>query len=76
MLAAEGLGCNLQQYNLMVDARVSEEWDIPAAWTLKAQLVFGTPAGPVREGPSHHFGERVFAYATSMHKRDGFLCVF
>ncbi|KAI1110723.1 nitroreductase [Nemania sp. NC0429] len=46
MLAAEGLGCSLQHYNPMVDARAAQEWEIPATWLLKAQMVFGTPAGP------------------------------
>jgi predicted oxidoreductase (fatty acid repression mutant protein) len=46
MLSAEGLGCNLQHYNPMVSARTSEQWNIPTTWLLKAQMVFGTPAGP------------------------------
>ncbi|KAL7941079.1 nitroreductase [Trichoderma barbatum] len=46
MLTAEGLGASLQHYNPMVDAAVAKEWNIPAEWTLKAQMVFGKPAGP------------------------------
>ncbi|KAI3318677.1 nitroreductase [Xylariaceae sp. AK1471] len=45
-LCAEGLGVNLQHYNPMVDAAAAKEWDIPADWDLKAQMVFGKPAGP------------------------------
>ncbi|KAK4148242.1 Nitroreductase-like protein [Dichotomopilus funicola] len=40
-LEAEGLGANLQHYNPLVDARVVEEWGVPATWKLTAQLVFG-----------------------------------
>ena len=45
MLTAEGLGVNLQHYNPMVDAVAAKEWNIPAEWSLKAQMVFGKPAG-------------------------------
>ncbi|KAK4162747.1 Nitroreductase-like protein [Cladorrhinum sp. PSN259] len=40
-LEAEGLGANLQHYNPLVDAKVQEEWKVPASWKLQAQLVFG-----------------------------------
>jgi predicted oxidoreductase (fatty acid repression mutant protein) len=46
MLTAEGLGVNLQHYNPMVDSAAAKQWDNPADWTLKAQMVFGKPAGP------------------------------
>ncbi|OAA39368.1 nitroreductase [Metarhizium rileyi] len=46
MLCGEGLGVNLQHYNPMVDAPAAERWDIPADWSLKAQMVFGKPVGP------------------------------
>ncbi|KJZ73752.1 hypothetical protein HIM_06870 [Hirsutella minnesotensis 3608] len=46
MLTAEGLGVNLQHYNPMVDAAVAKQWGIPDDWSLKAQMVFGKPAGP------------------------------
>ena len=45
---AAGVGANLQHYNPVIDAAVAETWDIPATWTLRAQLVFGgvkEPAG-------------------------------
>ena len=45
MLTAEGLGVNLQHYNPMVDSAVTKQWNIPADWSLKAQMVFGKPAG-------------------------------
>ncbi|KAK3372574.1 putative fatty acid repression mutant protein [Podospora didyma] len=44
-LSAEGLGCSLQHYDYpALDARVSEEWNVPATWKVKSQLVFGNPA--------------------------------
>jgi predicted oxidoreductase (fatty acid repression mutant protein) len=46
MLTAEGLGVNLQHYNPMVDSAAAKQWNIPADWSLKAQMVFGKPAGP------------------------------
>ena len=45
MLTAEGLGVSLQHYNPMVDAATAKEWNIPEEWSLKAQMVFGKPAG-------------------------------
>ncbi|KAF7863064.1 hypothetical protein EAF04_007147 [Stromatinia cepivora] len=42
-LEAEGLGANLQHYAPLIDAKVAEQWKIPADWELNAQLVFGTP---------------------------------
>lgn len=63
MLAAEGLGCNLQHYSPMVDARTSQEWNIPATWLLKAQMVFGTPAGPpIQEKTFEPVEKRIFTY--------------
>ncbi|KAI1824955.1 nitroreductase [Xylaria intraflava] len=46
MLSAEGLGANLQHYSPIVDERAAKLWNIPADWSLKAQMVFGKPAGP------------------------------
>ncbi|KAH8597488.1 Nitroreductase-like protein [Bisporella sp. PMI_857] len=44
-LQLEGFGCNLQHINPTVDQRVVSEWNVPAAWALRAQLVFGLPTG-------------------------------
>ncbi|CAD6447382.1 eb05a09b-c4ce-4a42-af30-3804b19c2fa1 [Sclerotinia trifoliorum] len=52
-LAAEGLGANLQHYSPLIDAKVAEQWKIPADWELNAQLVFGTPVAAA--------GEKTFA---------------
>jgi predicted oxidoreductase (fatty acid repression mutant protein) len=48
-LDAEGLGANLQHYNPLVDAKVAEEWNVPATWKLSAQLVFGGRGGEAGE---------------------------
>ena len=44
-LHTEGLGASLQHYNPIVDEQVHAEWDIPANWKLRAQLVFGSIEG-------------------------------
>ena len=41
-LAEEGIGANLQHYNPVIDSSVAKEWDIPAHWKLRSQLVFGS----------------------------------
>ncbi|WP_274570787.1 nitroreductase family protein [Neisseria leonii] len=52
-LAAAGIGANLQHYNPLIDAAVAREWQIPATWTLRAQMVFG--------GIGQAAGEKTFA---------------
>ncbi|KIW25031.1 uncharacterized protein PV07_10704 [Cladophialophora immunda] len=46
-LEAEGLGANLQHFNFHpgITADIKSTFDIPEAWKLKAQLVFGKPTG-------------------------------
>lgn len=44
-LHTEGLGASLQHYNPIVDEQVHAEWNIPANWKLRAQLVFGSIEG-------------------------------
>ena len=46
---AAGIGTNLQHYNPVIDAEVAKTWNIPASWTLRAQLVFGGIAAPAGE---------------------------
>lgn len=41
-LAEIGIGANLQHYNPLVDADVKATWNVPASWTLRAQLNFGS----------------------------------
>ncbi|MET3794351.1 putative oxidoreductase (fatty acid repression mutant protein) [Aquamicrobium terrae] len=41
-LANAGVGASLQHYNPIVDAKVSETWDVPSSWKLRAQMPFGS----------------------------------
>lgn len=49
VLSQENIGASLQHYNPIVDAEVASEWDIPASWTLRAQLVFGSIEGSAKD---------------------------
>ncbi|KAL3471418.1 Nitroreductase-like protein [Aspergillus californicus] len=42
-LELEGFGANLQHFNPWIDVAVAAHWNIPAVWSLKAQLVFRNP---------------------------------
>jgi predicted oxidoreductase (fatty acid repression mutant protein) len=46
----------------MIDARVSEQWNIPLEWSLKSQLVFGKPTGSPREKTFESLEKRVFIH--------------
>ncbi len=48
-LHTDGLGASLQHYNPIVDEQVHAEWDVPASWKLRAQLVFGSVEGEANE---------------------------
>ena len=48
-LSIEGLGASLQHYNPIVDQQVHAQWNIPATWTLRAQLVFGSVEGEPKD---------------------------
>ncbi|MCJ1336873.1 hypothetical protein MMC09_002151 [Bachmanniomyces sp. S44760] len=61
-LEAEGLGCNLQHYNPLADAKIQSEWNINPEWSLKAQLVFGKPEGGPAEKTFEPVEKRVFVY--------------
>ncbi len=39
----------LQHYNPIVDEEVHAEWNVPASWKLRAQLVFGSVEGEAKE---------------------------
>ncbi|KAI5917619.1 Nitroreductase [Camillea tinctor] len=61
----EGLGCNLQHVNPIVDLRVASEWDLSPHWSLKAQLVFGSPIGePPHEKTFTPTESRIVVYAS------------
>lgn len=40
-LAAANVGVNLQHYNPLIDNAVANEWNVPANWKLRGQMVFG-----------------------------------
>lgn len=40
-LCEHGIAASLQHYNPLVDADAAKEWNIPADWTLIAQMPFG-----------------------------------
>jgi predicted oxidoreductase (fatty acid repression mutant protein) len=58
-LEAEGLGCNLQHYNPLIDAKVAEKWGVDSDWELNAQLVFGKPEGKAGEKQFQSLESRV-----------------
>ncbi len=47
-LAENGLGANLQHYNPLIDEDVAKEFDIPANWRLRAEMVFGSVEAPAQ----------------------------
>lgn len=48
-LAVENIGATLQHYNPVIDAAVAKEWNIPATWTLRAQMPFGSIEQPAQD---------------------------
>ena len=53
-LAEQGLGASIQHYNPLIDEAVATAFDVPANWTLLAQMPFGVvsqPAGPIEKQP-------------------------
>lgn len=48
-LAAANVGANLQHYNPLIDNAVAQEWNIPASWTLRAQMVLGGIVAPASD---------------------------
>lgn len=51
-LSTKGLGANLQHYNPLIDEEVAKEWNIPAHWKLRGQIVFGSKEA---EAPEKEF---------------------
>ncbi|KRO27022.1 nitroreductase family protein [Lactiplantibacillus fabifermentans] len=41
-LAEDQIGANLQHYNPLIDAKVADAYQIPANWTLRAEMPFGS----------------------------------
>lgn len=48
-LAEKNIGANVQHYNPIIDEAVTNEWDIPQNWKLRAQLVIGSIESPALE---------------------------
>ncbi|WP_159723460.1 nitroreductase family protein [Enterococcus sp. CSURQ0835] len=57
-LEEAGLGANLQHYNPVIDEAVAKEWNIPASWQLRSQLVFGSKEAAAGEKEFLDDGER------------------
>lgn len=49
VLAEQGIGASLQNYNPIIDEKINAAFDIPAQWKLRAQLVFGSIEGEAGE---------------------------
>ncbi len=47
--AQENIGANLQHYNPVIDDAIAKEWEIPANWSLRGQLPFGSIEAPAGE---------------------------
>ncbi|CAI2650407.1 hypothetical protein AKUH3B111A_13030 [Apilactobacillus kunkeei] len=47
-LAENGLGANLQHYNPLIDEDVAKEFNIPANWRLRSEMVFGSIEAPAQ----------------------------
>eukprot|EP00026_Physarum_polycephalum_P015410 Phypoly_transcript_16082.p1 GENE.Phypoly_transcript_16082~~Phypoly_transcript_16082.p1 ORF type:complete len:232 (+),score=37.90 Phypoly_transcript_16082:128-823(+) len=61
-LESEGLGASLQHYNPLIDTKVKAEWNIPATWSLVAQMPFGKPTGQPNEKTTQPVEERLKVY--------------
>ena len=48
-LAEQGIGASLQHYNPLIDDDIKKEFDLPAEWTLRAQMPFGSIEAPAGE---------------------------
>ena len=59
MLEDAGFGVSVQHYNPLIDELVAKEFNIPAEWTLIAQMPFGAPAGEPGEKDSQPLSDRV-----------------
>lgn len=58
-LEKAGFGASLQHYNPLIDEKVKSTWDIPASWSLLAEMVFGKPYAIPEPKDSLSLEERV-----------------
>ncbi|KNG91189.1 hypothetical protein ANOM_000629 [Aspergillus nomiae NRRL 13137] len=66
-LEEEGFGANLQHYNPIIDEKVAANWNVPASWKMRAQLVFGVPdEGRPAEKEKMPLGELMKVYGAKI----------
>lgn len=58
-LSDVGLGASLQHYTELIEAKVREEWNVPADWKMTAQMPFGLPVAKPAEKHFIPVAERV-----------------
>lgn len=63
-LANADIGASLQHYNPLPDAAVAAEWQLPAHWTLRAQMPFGSHQGEFKEKVFMDDAERFRVFAS------------
>ncbi len=61
-LTTEGIGASLQHYNPIIDEEVKQTWNIPAEWSLVAQMPFGEADEQLGEKTSLPFEDVVKFY--------------
>jgi len=61
-LTTEGIGASIQHYNPIIDEEVKQTWNIPAEWSLVAQMPFGEPNEQPGEKTSLPFEDVVKFY--------------
>lgn len=59
-LANIKIGASLQHYGNLIEDEVKKVWDLPASWSLIAQMPFGTIKSPAGEKTFQTIDERVF----------------
>lgn len=59
LLEEAGLGATLQHYNPLIEDEVRKTWDLPASWTLIAEMPFGTPVAGAGEKTFQPIEDRV-----------------
>lgn len=62
-LADMNLGASLQHYNPVIDDAIRELFDIPASWTLKAQMPFGHIEQHPDDKPGEDISKRVKVFS-------------
>ena len=63
-LANADIGASLQHYNPLPDAAITAEWALPAHWTLRAQMPFGSHQGELGEKTFMDDEERFRVFAS------------